>query len=663
MSNPTVSVTADLRSPISGTAGNGSVAFELMSPLADPPTLWGDNTTFTAPVTAGAFGAPVVLEANAFWQITVQCDVMRKAFEVYVPASPSSTTLAALWELALATPTIPDQFIPYSSRGVPGGVATLDNTGLVTSSQLPTDIGAAPLWQQALDHAGLLDESLVEDFVSDPDQPITLAPGFYENLRFTCTQLLVPSSLTKMKNCDVITSNDDYGVRVDAFTGFEVGRRFEHCRFTGQGVALAGAGYAARLCEVYNNGDDFARIGRSYAEPTVLELCYAHDFKPKASAHADGIQVVTPPAADVIVTGCVISMNTAAGYALPGDAGYTGAIFVDTDDVDEPVDDPQPTRRGMIRVSHSKLFSSNNYTVVISGPNTDISDCTILPGTTATESITGGNFVTGRNNVDGNGVPITDTDIVGSPTRALLVGDSRITLDSLGNVHTAGVQDGQVITWSAASGAWLPKTPSASGDGGGSSTLAALTDVDVADVSDGQYLKWVLADSKWEPGTPSGGGAGSFAVRSAYIKSGSLNPPPATSGAWAVVQQATSGVFEIDIPAAVGDWVEIAFNAMAKNPGSSTHFDLAVVVGSSIVRFLASGTSTPCPEGDPGWYPNSTSDFVLHSSPKGFEVAEGDLDGSTLRIALVTKSGGTGILYAESDYPFWWSLKNFGSHN
>jgi hypothetical protein len=585
MSNPTVSVTADLRSPISGTAGNGSVAFELMSPLADPPTLWGDNTTFTAPVTAGAFGAPVVLEANAFWQITVQCDVMRKAFEVYVPASPSSTTLAALWELALATPTIPDQFIPYSSRGVPGGVATLDDTGLVTSSQLPADIGAAPLWQQALDHAGLLDESLIEDYASDPDQPITLAAGFYENLRFTCTQLLVPSSLTKLKNCDVITSNNDYGVRVDAFTGFEVGRRFEHCRFTGQGVGFAGAGYAARLCEVYNNGDDFARVGRSYAEPTVLELCYAHDFKPKASAHADGIQVVTPPAADVIVTGCVISMNTAAGYTLPGDAGYTGAIFVDTDDVAEPVDDPQPTRRGMIRVSHSKLFSSNNYTVVISGPNTDISDCTILPGTTATESITGGNFVTGRNNVDGSGVPIVDTDIVGSPTRALLVGDSRITLDSLGNVDTAGVQDGQVITWSSASGAWLPKTPSASG--GGSSTFADLTDVQLTSLQSGQVPTW--SGTKWVNETPSGGGGG---TSPSYYSTGFISDTfgPCNSGMGLTPQTQAPAAFLVKIPGtdvAVGNVVHWRFGIISH--GNDAQFDVASIVAGDPVNYYSGG--------------------------------------------------------------------------
>lgn len=661
MNNPTVSVTADLRAPISGTTGTGTVAFELMSPLADPPTLWGDNTTFTASVVAGAFTATVVLEANAFWLITVQTDVLRRQFEVYVPASPSSTTLAALWELALATPTVPDQYIPYSSRGVPGGVATLDGSGTVPLDELPAGLGgSAPLWQQALDHAGLQDPSVITDHVSDPAQPITLAPGFYENLRFTCTQLIVNSSLTTLRNCDVVTSNNDYGVRVDANTGFEVGRRFEHCRFTGQGVVLAGAGYTARLCEAYHNGDDFARVGRSYAEPTVLELCYAHDFKPKSGAHADGVQVVTPPAADVVVTGCVISMNTAAGYTLPGDAGYTGALFVDTDDVPIPDNDAQPTRRGMIRVSDSKLFSSNNYTIVISGPNTDISDCTLLPGTTALENITGGNFVTGRGNVDASGVPIARTDITGSPNRQLLVGDSRITLSTLGDVDVSDLADGQVPTWHAATSTWLPRTPTASGGGG---TLAGLTDVDLTGAQPGQVLALNGTTHKWQPITPSGGGSGFTPIRVTSGPtlgtfgpggSGPSSPPRTQAPSWTQLKLTADEV-------SVGDLIHWSMPIIST--GGDAQCDVASIVAGQPVNFYSDNYGpTQNENGHSGLY--MSGDFGHVQGPMiWWVVQETDLAGDgSLTLSFLYFAGGAHV-WGSNGIPGQVDMVNFGPHN
>lgn len=293
------------------------------------------------------------------------------------------------------------------------------------SSRLNAAVGAS--WLLAEQCAGLSNPGALVPYPgNDPNNGITLASGIYQNYDFICSELILPNNNTKLVNCRITTGNVSYGVRLDANTGEEVGRYLEHCQITAAGVALSGAGFTARLVEVVNNGDDSARLGRSHAEPTVLELCHFHSFRPVANAHADGVQIVTPPAADVIIRGCSISMDTATGYTLPTGAGYTGALFVDTSDVPIAGGDPEPSRLGGIWVEGCKLVSSQNYSVVVDGPNTDIRGCTLLPGTTAVESIQAGITVTGSGNVDGSGVPIVDTDIHGDPRPVYLrVGDPR----------------------------------------------------------------------------------------------------------------------------------------------------------------------------------------------------------------------------------------------
>jgi hypothetical protein len=142
-------------------------------------------------------------------------------------------------------------------------------------------------------------------------------------------------------------------------------------------------------------------------------------------------------------------------------------------------------------------------------------------------------------------------------------------------------------------------------------------------------------------------------VRQAWITTGDINPLPNTSGAW----QALSG-FELAIPAAVGDYVSLDVNALRKGTANA-FLDIGVLVGSSIVRFLASGTSTPGFEGDPGWYTPSAG-LVGRAAPRGFTVASDDRDSGNVRFVVAVKADATGILYASSNYPFYWRATNYG---
>jgi hypothetical protein len=143
-------------------------------------------------------------------------------------------------------------------------------------------------------------------------------------------------------------------------------------------------------------------------------------------------------------------------------------------------------------------------------------------------------------------------------------------------------------------------------------------------------------------------------VRSARITTGNVTLPD-TSGAW----QALAG-FELTIPAAVGDWVELGFQAM-RSDASNAYVDIAVVSGASLVRYLGSDTSSPLVEGDPGWYPDPAAEYLAQTTPRGFTVTAPDLDGANIKFVVAVKATGSGTLYASGAFPFYWCAKNFGS--
>lgn len=151
------------------------------------------------------------------------------------------------------------------------------------------------------------------------------------------------------------------------------------------------------------------------------------------------------------------------------------------------------------------------------------------------------------------------------------------------------------------------------------------------------------------------GKATKLVVRDGWVKTGDINPLPNTAGGWAIL----SG-FELSVPAVAGDYLEVSVNAMRKDGSGNSWLDCAIVVGSSIVRYLASGDGTPGLEGDPGWYVPAGG-IIGRGSPRGFTVASGDLDTGNVRVVIAVKSNGSGILYASTNYPFYWQVKNYGS--
>lgn len=139
-----------------------------------------------------------------------------------------------------------------------------------------------------------------------------------------------------------------------------------------------------------------------------------------------------------------------------------------------------------------------------------------------------------------------------------------------------------------------------------------------------------------------GGGAATQTVRQTYITAG--NVTFGSDAAWTLYTEA-----EVDLPAAVGDQVEFFVGGMWQK-GSGDFFDLAVVVGTSAVRYASTGNGTPAVEGDPEFYPDTG--FVHMDAPFAFKVTSGDLDGANVRVVVAHKGApGGGTLYAGTSYP------------
>jgi|GEM_PF-1652511 len=142
-------------------------------------------------------------------------------------------------------------------------------------------------------------------------------------------------------------------------------------------------------------------------------------------------------------------------------------------------------------------------------------------------------------------------------------------------------------------------------------------------------------------------------VRSAYITSGDVSLTN-TSNAWQVLAG-----FELDIPAAVGEWVELATSFMWAPSSNAAFLDFGVIVGSTVVRYLSSGTGTPAVEGDPALYIFPSSYRTSGIGGSGFTVTSGDLDGGNVRFVLNYKTtSAAGIVHASTNWPFRWRAVN-----
>ena len=118
-----------------------------------------------------------------------------------------------------------------------------------------------------------------------------------------------------------------------------------------------------------------------------------------------------------------------------------------------------------------------------------------------------------------------------------------------------------------------------------------------------------------------------------------------------------TGVGEIAINAAVGDYVELNANFLATDL-NGVYFDFAVKKAGTLVWFGSSESTIPTVEGDPSLYPSlgpKGGGFVSHIVGAGTLSVDGKI-----HFVLTIKAAGAGSTFYSSTYPFRWVLKNFG---
>lgn len=141
---PLVTITGDIRNPVTGAPANGTVAFSNPSFLRDTTSnvILG-TTVYRAVLVTGTFtvALPATDAANIsplgwVWTVEVTTDVGTDLFQFSLPSSPSTVNFSDL--VPAVTPPTVLQYIPITQKGVSGGVASLTGPGgTVPTAQLP----------------------------------------------------------------------------------------------------------------------------------------------------------------------------------------------------------------------------------------------------------------------------------------------------------------------------------------------------------------------------------------------------------------------------------------------------------------------------------------------------------------------------------------------
>jgi hypothetical protein len=150
---------------------------------------------------------------------------------------------------------------------------------------------------------------------------------------------------------------------------------------------------------------------------------------------------------------------------------------------------------------------------------------------------------------------------------------------------------------------------------------------------------------------------GRVAIVDQHITTGNITCPNTGGVLWTIITKPDTTRLELDLPAAVGNRVQLGVTGMRTGSDS---IDVAVVVGTTQVRYLSTGTVTPASDGDVGWYAAGGGPFFLNNSPRGFVVTAGDLDGGNVRFCMVSNGSGLSIIEAATTDPFYWCAMNYG---
>lgn len=165
--------------------------------------------------------------------------------------------------------------------------------------------------------------------------------------------------------------------------------------------------------------------------------------------------------------------------------------------------------------------------------------------------------------------------------------------------------------------------------------------VPVADSSQPLGIRW---------STPPGGIEAFASSGRQFVAFGPCN----TSGTWTLCPAA----YRVAIPAAAGDLLTWAPRIIAGIGGGDAEIDVASVIGGVPVRYYSSGTTNQAPNGHGGLYLGANYANGLNAI--NWIVDAADLDGGTVMLALMYRSGGSGAQLGSTVYPGQVDVTNHG---